>query len=671
MVKYRKYLIQYLIHILPAVLIMTWAVSASVYAGEIIPTEGGIGEGAAPTESRMEDYTEIVRADPEGSGTEGAVSETYKEAEAGIAQDREVLRDDGSATDDPGYTEVPADDGSATDDPGYTESLTESQAAEASYPSGLNEGLHRDELCRGMPHSEAADKINRGSLPSIYSNRRIFPAVRNQGIYGTCWAFSALGCMEGDLIAVGEATDPDFSELQLAYYGGNNYKDPKGCRTDKVIYEGSPLTYLHAGGTLRQPVHLLSSHVGAVDETLVPYEGAETFKGGAGGNEFLTAKDTAYLTAAYYIDNEDRDAIKRAIVLHGGVSLGYGQNPKYFDEVHNSYYNPAGYQTGGGHAVIAVGWDDDFPKESFKDVDGLPKGDGAWLIRNSWGSDWGNGGYFWLSYYDGGLGSTYGNGFVVVYDAEKEQYDNCYSYDGQVEGDVRIRCGKDCTVRETFTVSKGEAVKSIGLELISADVDIKVTVTNKKTGETATGSLRTNYPGFYTIKLKKQLYMSARSNVVVDIDMSSGSEIVLIGESKGTLAPITTNTGSLRRVGVADKGVKIKKSGGASFVEQSYDPRIKLYTVKSKAPSKISVQSVSLNKTKYTLKKGKTYKLKAKVIPTNATNRTVTWSSSNKKVATVSKKGVVKAKKPGKATIIVTTKDGKKKARCKITVKKK
>ena len=173
MAKYGKYLIQYLIHILPAVLIMTWAVSASVYAGEIIPTEGGIGEGAALTESRMEDYTEIYRADPEGSGTEGAVFETYKEEEAGIAQDREVL----------------SDDGSATDDPGYTETLTESQAAEDTYPAGLNEGLHRDELCRGMPHSETADMLNRGSLPSIYSNRSSFPAVRNQGIYGTCWAF--------------------------------------------------------------------------------------------------------------------------------------------------------------------------------------------------------------------------------------------------------------------------------------------------------------------------------------------------------------------------------------------------------------------------------------------------------------------------------------------------
>ncbi|MBQ9014992.1 MAG: Ig-like domain-containing protein [Firmicutes bacterium] len=69
------------------------------------------------------------------------------------------------------------------------------------------------------------------------------------------------------------------------------------------------------------------------------------------------------------------------------------------------------------------------------------------------------------------------------------------------------------------------------------------------------------------------------------------------------------------------------------------------------------------------MKKGKKKTLKATVSPSNAANKAVTWKSSNKKVATVTSKGVVKAKKKGKATITVTTKDGKKKATCKITVK--
>ncbi len=69
------------------------------------------------------------------------------------------------------------------------------------------------------------------------------------------------------------------------------------------------------------------------------------------------------------------------------------------------------------------------------------------------------------------------------------------------------------------------------------------------------------------------------------------------------------------------------------------------------------------------LKKGKTLTLKANIEPKNATNREVTWKSSDKKVATIDKNGKVKALKKGSVTITVTTKDGKKKARCKLTVK--
>ena len=81
----------------------------------------------------------------------------------------------------------------------------------------------------------------------------------------------------------------------------------------------------------------------------------------------------------------------------------------------------------------------------------------------------------------------------------------------------------------------------------------------------------------------------------------------------------------------------------------------------------VEVKSIKLNKTKVTLSKGKKVKLKATVAPSNATDKNVTFTSSNTKVATVNAKGVVTAKKAGKATI--TAKAGTKKATCKIVVK--
>ena len=99
------------------------------------------------------------------------------------------------------------------------------------------------------------------------------------------------------------------------------------------------------------------------------------------------------------------------------------------------------------------------------------------------------------------------------------------------------------------------------------------------------------------------------------------------------------------------------------------------FTITKKAEDKkdditkdnVAVKSIKLNKTKVTLSKGKKVKLKATVAPSNATGKNVTFTSSNTKVATVNAKGVVTAKKAGKATI--TAKAGTKKATCKIVVK--
>lgn len=77
-----------------------------------------------------------------------------------------------------------------------------------------------------------------------------------------------------------------------------------------------------------------------------------------------------------------------------------------------------------------------------------------------------------------------------------------------------------------------------------------------------------------------------------------------------------------------------------------------------------AAKKIKLNRTKATIYVGKTVQLKV-----NNNKKKVKWSTSNKKVATVTKKGKVTGKKTGKSTI--TAKIGKKKYRCKITVKKK
>lgn len=100
-----------------------------------------------------------------------------------------------------------------------------------------------------------------------------------------------------------------------------------------------------------------------------------------------------------------------------------------------------------------------------------------------------------------------------------------------------------------------------------------------------------------------------------------------------------------------------------------------VYKTPSDPGGKIKVNKIQLNKKKAVLRYKKKLKLKATVKPTNASNKKVTWSVSNKKYASVTKKGVVKAKKKGighTVKVYAKAKDGSgKKAFCKVKIKKK
>lgn len=86
-------------------------------------------------------------------------------------------------------------------------------------------------------------------------------------------------------------------------------------------------------------------------------------------------------------------------------------------------------------------------------------------------------------------------------------------------------------------------------------------------------------------------------------------------------------------------------------------------------PSKVTVTGVTLNKTNLSLVEGGTETLSATVTPSNATNKNVTWSSSDTSIAKVDSNGKITAVAAGTATITVTTADGNKKATCTVTVK--
>lgn len=121
-------------------------------------------------------------------------------------------------------------------------------------------------------------------------------------------------------------------------------------------------------------------------------------------------------------------------------------------------------------------------------------------------------------------------------------------------------------------------------------------------------------------------------------------------------------------VTVDDNGnIKAKNDGEAVIYVR--DTRGKVEAKCNVIVGEIKVESISLNKSSSSLKNGEKLELKPTISPSNATNKNVTWESSDASIVTVDQNGLVTAKEFGEATITVTTLDGKKTATCKITVK--
>ena len=118
---------------------------------------------------------------------------------------------------------------------------------------------------------------------------------------------------------------------------------------------------------------------------------------------------------------------------------------------------------------------------------------------------------------------------------------------------------------------------------------------------------------------------------------------------------------------VTDSGLVIaNKPGNAVITATTYDRGLNATCSVTTLP--VDVTGVTINKTTLTLAAGAGETLIAAVEPVNATNKAITWASSNPSIATVSQYGIVLAYRTGQTTITVTTEDGGKTATCRLTV---
>ncbi|MBR6168482.1 Ig domain-containing protein [Candidatus Saccharibacteria bacterium] len=164
---------------------------------------------------------------------------------------------------------------------------------------------------------------------------------------------------------------------------------------------------------------------------------------------------------------------------------------------------------------------------------------------------------------------------------------------------------------------------------------------------------------------------------VTGIEVSKTSVSLLIGATEkitATVRPsnvtnkaVTWTSNNTSVATVTGEGTIVAEGVGTATITATTNDGGKKATV-SVTVSPIRVQSITLSKNSATLEVGETSKISATVLPSNATNKAVTWTSNNTSVATVTSTGTITAKGVGTATITATTNDGGKKATVSVTV---
>ena len=358
------------------------------------------------------------------------------------------------------------------------------------------------------------DDVLLGVLPSAYNSveKGMVTSVKDQNPFGTCWGFSSINCVESSLLSAGEMDNPDFSELHLVYFTYNRPTDPLGLTAgDKLSPVGEDL--LDRGGNYTIAMYALTSGMGPVDESVMDYDTAAL---GMTADSSLAYLSEAKINNVYEVSAGNSDRIKELVMQYGSVGMSYYHSSLYYNSTTAAYNNT---QTAGtNHAVSIVGWDDNYSKDNFK-AGYIPAADGAWLIKNSWNTYWGDDGYFWMSYEDMSFApesdGTYNTCFAYDVTADVDENEYIYQYDGGSSTSWLIYNNvSSVNVGNVYTAFRDEVIKSASVVTLTENMGYSLQIyRNPAEGNPSSGEAMLSTPvtgefldaGFHNVEIPEEI----------------------------------------------------------------------------------------------------------------------------------------------------------------------
>ena len=428
------------------------------------------------------------------------------------------------------------------------------------------------------------------TLPAAYrsDNYGYITPAKSQKDTSACWAFSAIACAEADAIKnLGFSKDTDFSEWALAYflfYGGT---DPLGLLAGDWM-EVKP-NYMMTSSNLFLTAQSLSNWKGIHEEALAPLSQVMS-NHEAGLPPELCYNDVLHLENAPMLANTtaaDRVEVKKAIKAHGAVSSGLFYNDTFYNTTTAAYYN--GDIVDANHAVTLIGWDDNYSRTNFLSAH-RPAQNGAWLVKNSWGPEFGQNGLFWVSYEDVSMCAEE----VTVLDfAPADRYDHNYQYDGTPGFATLNYANGSATIGATYTAADNELLKAgsllhyaNGKTAYTLDVYKNPTAKNPSSGTkvaTVSGSFATS--GLFTVPLPTpvELQKGDRFSLVFTLSCPAGLQVTMALPNENLMTD-----GSLIAHNTATTGQGFYMKKGAwhdLYTDFGASPRLHAYTVLKARPS--------------------------------------------------------------------------------------